>query len=138
MSDNNEQMFSRSEVLQLLGRWALPPWTDHDGTELGGQVDCAALAEQIAASVDGWCHGCHAEREASGWTDALCGDHRESVSPDDDAQPDDLLYTAWGLIANAAGGDWDEADRLSPGWKAAAVRWRDAWHATFPVSEPES
>lgn len=56
-------------------------------------------------------------------------------TPDPDGEaPDDLLYRAWGLIANACGGDWDEADRLSDGWKAAAVGWRDAWHATLPGS----
>lgn len=29
---------------------------------------------------------------------------------------------AWGLIANAYGGDWDLAPTV---WKAAAERWRD-------------
>jgi hypothetical protein len=46
--------------------------------------------------------------------------------PDDPAE-DDLLYEAWVLIANAYGGRWDE----DPEWKAAAVRWRDRWHATL-------
>lgn len=59
----------------------------------------------------------------------------QAPGPDPDGEaPDDLLYRAWGLIANACGGDWDEADRLSPGWKAAAIGWRDAWHATLPGS----
>ena len=73
-----------------------------------------------------------------GWT-------RDEVLKELDADPDavcddDLLYMAWGLIANATGGDWNEADRLSPGWKAAAERWRDAWHRTLPgrvAPEPE-
>ena len=34
----------------------------------------------------------------------------------------DMLELAWGLIANAGGGDWH---REGPDWKAAAVRWRD-------------
>jgi hypothetical protein len=39
---------------------------------------------------------------------------------------EDLLYQAWGVIANAHGGAWDQA---SPEWVAAAERWRDRWHA---------
>ena len=41
----------------------------------------------------------------------------------------DSMEVAWGLIANAYGGDWDTA---SPKWKAAAKRWRDEhWHGTL-------
>lgn len=42
--------------------------------------------------------------------------------------PDDLLEAAWGLIANAHGGNWDEA---SDEWRNAAAHWRDAYHATL-------
>lgn len=34
----------------------------------------------------------------------------------------DVIEAAWGLIANAYGGNWDEA---SPEWRKAAERWRD-------------
>jgi len=44
---------------------------------------------------------------------------------------DSLLYDAWGLIANACGGDWNAADDLSPGWRDAAEKWRDRWHETL-------
>lgn len=37
---------------------------------------------------------------------------------------------AWGLIANAYGGNW-ELGKAS-GWKAAAERWRDAYHTILP------
>lgn len=38
------------------------------------------------------------------------------------------METAWVIIANAYGGDWDQASKAS-GWKKAAERWRDeAWH----------
>ena len=37
-----------------------------------------------------------------------------------------LAETAWGLIANAHGGDWSQA---SPEWRQAAERWRDAYGA---------
>lgn len=38
----------------------------------------------------------------------------------------DALELAWGLIANAHGGDWDKA---TPLWKKAAEQWRDEqWH----------
>ena len=33
---------------------------------------------------------------------------------------------AWIIIANAHGGNWEKA---SPEWKAAAEKWRDAYHA---------
>ena len=36
------------------------------------------------------------------------------------------LELAWGLIANAYGGDWDSAPE---DWRKAAIRWRDEhWH----------
>lgn len=37
----------------------------------------------------------------------------------------DLAMDAWGVIANAGGGDWD---RETPGWRDAAERWRDRFH----------
>jgi len=40
---------------------------------------------------------------------------------------DDLLVTAWGIIANASGGNWDKE---SPEWVGAARRWHDDWLAT--------
>ena len=42
---------------------------------------------------------------------------------------DDLLEVAWGIIANANGGDWDKA---TPEWRGAAERWRDRYFATLP------
>jgi len=44
----------------------------------------------------------------------------------------ELLGLAWGLIANAYGGDWGDAPTIS-GWKEAAERWRDRYHATLRV-----
>lgn len=38
----------------------------------------------------------------------------------------DAMELAWGVIANAHGGNWDEA---AAEWRAAAERWRDEhWH----------
>lgn len=37
----------------------------------------------------------------------------------------DLCETAWGVIANAYGGNWEDA---SDEWREAAERWRDLWH----------
>ena len=34
----------------------------------------------------------------------------------------DAIEIAWGIIANAHGGDWSKA---TPEWRAAAERWRD-------------
>ncbi len=41
---------------------------------------------------------------------------------------DKLLESAWGLIANSYGGNWEDA---SPEWKEAARRWRDLYHEEF-------
>ena len=38
----------------------------------------------------------------------------------------DLNESAWGIIANAYGGDWDLASEQS-GWKKAAIRWEDKY-----------
>lgn len=35
---------------------------------------------------------------------------------------DDALELAWGIIANASGGNWEKE---SPEWQEAAARWRD-------------
>lgn len=44
------------------------------------------------------------------------------------------LESAWGLIANAWGGNWDEAP---PEWKEAAERWRDrVWHPSLGDPDP--
>lgn len=44
----------------------------------------------------------------------------------------DLNMTAWGVIANAHGGRWEDAD---PEWREAAERWRYAWHDTLRVPQ---
>lgn len=46
------------------------------------------------------------------------------VSTEEDER-DELLMFAWGIIANAYGGDWDKATST---WKKAAESWRDQWH----------
>jgi hypothetical protein len=53
--------------------------------------------------------------------------------------PADLLYEAWGLIANAG---WDAHRGLvdlekSPGWHGAAIRWRDRYHAWLGAAPAE-
>lgn len=50
-----------------------------------------------------------------------------------DEKTANLLYEAWGLIANAG---WDAHRGIvdlekSPGWHEAALRWRDAYHETL-------
>ena len=49
----------------------------------------------------------------------------------------DLLEAAWGIIANSYGGDWDLASPQS-GWKEAAERWRDEYHALLPEPSIEA
>ena len=45
----------------------------------------------------------------------------------------DLIEAAWGVIANANNGNWDEA---SPEWRTAAERWRDNWHLLLADKYP--
>lgn len=46
--------------------------------------------------------------------------------------PDDLTEAAWGLIANAWDGNWNDAPVA---WREAAIRWREAYHKTLPGHE---
>ena len=59
------------------------------------------------------------------------GDHGAPVAQRDDDEAltgiDPLLESAWGVIANAGG--WDDPNVASPGWREAAERWRDEYHA---------
>ena len=47
----------------------------------------------------------------------------------------EALELAWGLIANAGGGDWSNE---TPEWQEAAERWRDEyWHPLLGDNEEE-
>lgn len=46
---------------------------------------------------------------------------------------EDLVETAWGVIANVSGGSWGSQ---SEEWRAAATRWRDEWHAHLKAAGP--
>ncbi len=43
-------------------------------------------------------------------------------------QDRDLLELAWGIIANAGGGDWEKESKE---WQDAAIKWRDNYFATL-------
>jgi hypothetical protein len=45
----------------------------------------------------------------------------------------DLLELAWGIIANAGGGDWSTQTQE---WQDAAVRWRERWFAALAGEKP--
>ena len=47
--------------------------------------------------------------------------------------PTDLPDAAWGIIANAGGGNWENE---TPEWREAAARWRDAYLASLPQTVP--
>lgn len=58
-------------------------------------------------------------------TDYFSLDSRDAVT-DQTVSPElDCCYYAWTIIANAHGGNWDEA---TPEWREAAERWRDQFH----------
>jgi hypothetical protein len=55
-------------------------------------------------------------------------------SPEPAAEPVEALEIAWGIIANAYGGNWDLATEE---WREAAIRWRDEhWHPRLPAADP--
>lgn len=72
--------------------------------------------------------GLAAAREA-GWEpqkeDEAAGPAGDPMDPE---QLVDLLETAWGVIANACGGNWKFE---SKDWQAAAARFRDRYHAVL-------
>jgi hypothetical protein len=49
---------------------------------------------------------------------------KEWVQHDDPSEEADLLESAWGIIANAGGGNWQSQ---SHEWVVAAARWRDRY-----------
>jgi hypothetical protein len=40
-----------TDLVQLLGRFGLPPWPDGRGGWLGGDVDCAPIAENMRRAL---------------------------------------------------------------------------------------
>ncbi len=60
------------------------------------------------------------------WTDSL-KHPKKGIAKTTSLQ--NMAKSAWGIIANAGGGDWDTQ---TPDWRLAAERWRDEYHATLP------
>jgi hypothetical protein len=46
----------------------------------------------------------------------------------------DHLEYAWGIIANAGGGDWNNETEE---WTEAANRWRHTWHLILDAKVPQ-
>lgn len=51
---------------------------------------------------------------------------------DDIEVASDLLETAWGIIANVGGGDWERESEL---WRSAAVSWRDRYFKKIRIEK---
>lgn len=47
---------------------------------------------------------------------------------------DDLLEYAWGIIANAGGGDWERESKV---WQGAAARWRTDYFKLLDRQKPK-
>jgi len=78
--------------------------------------DCPASLEKSFP----WCVKCESYHHVD---NPNCSALRQSV--DDVHDMHDMLETAWGIIANAWGGDWTQANL---DWQRAATRWRDRYH----------
>lgn len=64
---------------------------------------------------------------------------RKDTAMPQDTSPrsaDDLLMSAWGVIANVSGGNWNEQ---SDDWQGAALRWREQFrdHLDSDIIAPE-
>ncbi len=101
------------------------------GEKLRAAESAGAVREFLAAVLQGeslvedndtWAS--NLTQAQQGALDNLIGLLRDTPSPE-------LLEAAWGVIANAHGGDWGQA---SPAWRDAAERWRDQYHKTLPVA----
>lgn len=104
--ESDDQVVIRyGTLIELLGRFGLPPWPDGKGGWISAGQDCAPLAAEILAALD----------------EVVL----DTVTPTTH-DPLDTIELAWTIIANAYDGNWDDAPTE---WVAAAIRWRDErWH----------
>lgn len=79
---------------------------------------------------------CNAPFMAPGWPDSdVCSDCKEHCGEiENEKKKDELLELAWGLIANANEGNWDD---VKQDWRIAAEKWRDKYHESLPKGEKE-
>ncbi len=47
--DRDFMVVPKDALFEFMGEMALPPWTDSDGSTIGGSIDCAPIAERIRA-----------------------------------------------------------------------------------------
>ena len=45
-------VFTREALFQMLGKVALPPWSDQHGGYLGGDLNCAVIADELQEAVE--------------------------------------------------------------------------------------
>jgi hypothetical protein len=128
----------RAEIVHVVA-FMQRSWLDYILPEIGkhvrecdqtadlGEAACSCMTyvrEILEAAI---------ERGAHRAMDLVSPDAR---SPEPAAEPDEALEIAWGIIANAYGGNWDLATEE---WREAAIRWRDEhWHPRLPTSEPSA
>lgn len=112
LTDEQRAVLTASE-LSLLGKGlaAPPPTERYLLAALADERIARRKAELMVAQM--MVHAAEIVRER----DALAADN---------ARLRDQCESAWGLIANAGGGDWATQ---SAEWVQAARRWRDAYHA---------
>jgi len=87
VDDDGQVTVGKEQLTQLFGKWGLPPWPNADGEYvLGGDVDCAALAQEILVDLEALFEGRSAasgadERVPDG-DDEDGGDDQESATDD--------------------------------------------------------
>lgn len=97
----------------------------------GGGLHADAISALIDAKIAAWEERKTSEKDsASPPTSAPPLPSRPAEAPQEPGMLADGIEDAWGVIANAFGGDWSKADSV---WRGAAERWRDTYYATNPV-----
>jgi len=51
-SDRDFVLLPRGPFFEFLARMALPPWTDENGEQIGGGIDCAPIASELVEWVN--------------------------------------------------------------------------------------
>lgn len=95
------------DLYGMLGEFALPPWTDADGTQLGGEIDCAEIAEDLIERVE-QTRIAASEPETDLFGEATLHDEPEPALPTTDGSAggdeiDQMVAQAAGVNASLSG-----------------------------------
>jgi hypothetical protein len=116
MTDSTTSAAPRNTEEQLVGR---------DDMWDAGKACCTCDEGRAYTGLKVWCtiHPGLRDRQHP-----ACPNYKGPMPP-----TRDLIEWAWGVIANAGGGNWDKE---TAEWREAAGKWRDAYFATKTANRP--